>query len=118
MTKKKPDLKLIGPVKVKTNRKTGVSMSISEKLDLTYSSKLSGVIFLEFGSQTENRGNAHGYTVSIKVQFHLLHFQKLCEQYVSPIKHSSEVCDKEIRNCKTMYHYFCICKFPYCNVAN
>ena len=50
MTKKKPDLKLIGPVKVKTNRKTGVSMSISEKLDLTYSSKLSGVIFLEFGS--------------------------------------------------------------------
>ena len=57
-------------------------------------------------------------TVSIKVQFQLLHFQKLCEQYVSPIKHNSEVCDKEIRNCKTMYHYFCICKFPCYNGSN
>ena len=90
-------------------------MSISEKLDLTYSSKLSRVIFLKLEIMETHMGTQ---TVSVKVQFHLLHFQKLCEQYVSPIKHNSEVCDKEIRHCKTMYHYFCICKFPYCNVAN
>ena len=70
-------------------------MSISEKLDLTYSSKLSGVIFLKLEIMEAHMGTQ---AVSVKVQFHLLHFQKLCEQYVSPIKHSSEVCDKEIRN--------------------
>ena len=90
-------------------------MSISEKLDLTYSSKLSGVIFLKLEIMEAHMGTQ---TVSVKVQFHLLDFQKLCEQYVSPIKHNSEVCDKEIQNCKTMYRYFCICKFPCCNVAN